>query len=38
MKKILLFLKVLKRENFWLAFFALSEFIWVGDLGTGIDP
>jgi hypothetical protein len=28
------FLKVPKRENFLLAFFALSEPIWVGDLGT----
>jgi hypothetical protein len=28
-------LKVPKRENFSLAFFALSEPIWVGDLGTG---
>jgi hypothetical protein len=27
-------LKVPKRENFLLAFFALSEPIWVGDLGT----
>ncbi len=26
--------KVPKRENFLLAFFALSEPIWVGDLGT----
>ncbi len=28
-------LKVPKRENFSLAFFALSEPIWVCDLGTG---
>jgi hypothetical protein len=28
-------LKVPKRENFLLAFFALSEPIWVCDLGTG---
>ena len=28
-------LKVPKRENFSLAFFALSELIWVCDLGTG---
>jgi hypothetical protein len=28
-------LKVPKRENFLLSFFALSEPIWVGDLGTG---
>jgi hypothetical protein len=28
-------LKVPKRENFSLSFFALSEPIWVGDLGTG---
>ncbi len=28
-------LKVPKRENFSLAFFALSEPIWVSDLGTG---
>jgi hypothetical protein len=27
------FLKVPKRENFSLAFFTLSEPIWVGDLG-----
>jgi hypothetical protein len=27
-------LKVPKRENFSLAFFTLSEPIWVGDLGT----
>jgi hypothetical protein len=27
-------LKVPKRENFLLAFFALSKPIWVGDLGT----
>jgi hypothetical protein len=27
--------KVPKRENFSLAFFALSEPIWVCDLGTG---
>ncbi len=27
-------LKVPKRENFLLAFFALSEPIWEGDLGT----
>jgi hypothetical protein len=26
--------KVPKHENFSLAFFALSEPIWVGDLGT----
>ncbi len=30
-----LFLKVPKRENFSLAFFARSEAIWVCDLGTG---
>ncbi len=29
------YLKVPKRENFSLAFFALSEPIWVCDLGTG---
>ncbi len=28
-------LKVPKRENFSLEFFALSETIWVGELGTG---
>ncbi len=28
-------LKVPKSENFSLAFFALSESIWVCDLGTG---
>ena len=28
-------LKVPKRENFSLAFFALSEPIWLCDLGTG---
>ena len=28
-------LKVPKRENFSLAFFALSEPIWVCDLGSG---
>ncbi len=28
-------LKVPKRENFSLSFFALSEPIWVCDLGTG---
>jgi hypothetical protein len=28
-------LKVSKRENFSLSFFALSEPIWVCDLGTG---
>ncbi len=28
-------LKVPKRENFSLAFFALNEPIWVCDLGTG---
>jgi hypothetical protein len=28
-------LKVPKRENFLLAFFALSEPIWVCDLGSG---
>ena len=28
-------LKVPKRENFSLEFFALSEPIWVGELGTG---
>ena len=28
-------LKVPKRENFSLSFFALSEPIWVRDLGTG---
>ncbi len=28
-------LKVPKRENFSLAFFTLSEPIWVCDLGTG---
>jgi hypothetical protein len=27
-------LKVPKRDNFLLVFFALSEPIWVGDLGT----
>ncbi len=32
---VLLTLKVPKRENFSLAFFALSEPIWVCDLGTG---
>jgi hypothetical protein len=30
-----LFLKVPKRENFSLDFFALSEPIWVCELGTG---
>ena len=29
------YLKVPKRENFSLAFFTLSEPIWVCDLGTG---
>jgi hypothetical protein len=29
------YLKVPKRENFSLAFFTLSEPIWVYDLGTG---
>jgi hypothetical protein len=29
----MLILKVPKRENFSLAFFTLSEPIWVGDLG-----
>ena len=29
------FLKVPKRENFSLSFLALSEPIWVYDLGTG---
>ncbi len=28
-------LKVPKRENFSLAFFALSELIWVCEIGTG---
>jgi hypothetical protein len=28
-------LKVHKRENFPLAFFTLTEPIWIGDLGTG---
>ncbi len=32
---LLLELKVPKRENFSLAFFALSEPIWVCELGTG---
>jgi hypothetical protein len=31
----ILTLKVPKRENFSLAFFALSEPIWVCDLGSG---
>ncbi len=30
-----IFLKVPKRENFSLAFFALSEPTWVCDLGSG---
>jgi hypothetical protein len=30
-----IFLKVPKRENFSLSFFALSEPIWVCDLGNG---
>ncbi len=29
------FLKVPNRENFLLAFFALSKLIWVCELGTG---
>jgi hypothetical protein len=33
--KITIYLKVPKRENFSLAFFALSESIWVCDLGSG---
>jgi hypothetical protein len=33
-KTVEMTLKVPKRENFLLAFFALSEPIWVGDLGT----
>jgi hypothetical protein len=33
--KLNYFLKVPKRENFSLAFFTLSEPIWVCDLGTG---
>jgi hypothetical protein len=35
MTTLVAFLKVPKRENFSLAFFALSEPIWVCDLGTG---
>ncbi len=31
---VLYMLQVSKRENFSLAFFTLSEPIWVGDLGT----